>query len=132
MIAEAYLFFLAAEGFGTVGTDLFLGHQPDKPDNCITSYDTVPPILPESQGLQVDYMTCQVLVRNHNYAQARGTLSAIHKGIVGFSGVMGIHAVTAVFVESPPASIGRDEKGRAEWSAHYRFRVASQGDTYRI
>jgi hypothetical protein len=132
MIGEAFMGYLAAEGYGTVGDDLFLGFQPDSPDNCITIYDTSPPVLPESQGLQVDNMTCQILVRNEDYLQASDTVQSIHKGIVGFSGTMGEFAVTMVFVDQAPASIGLDEKGRAEWSAHYRFRVISKGDTFRL
>lgn len=132
MIGEAFMSYLAAEGFGTVGTDLFLGFQPDSPANCITIYDTSPPVLPESQGLKVDQMTCQVLVRNDDYLQARDIIQAIHKGIVGFSGTMGTFTVTMTYIDQAPASIGFDEKGRAEWSAHYRFRVASEGDKYRI
>jgi len=132
MIGEAFMSYLAAEGFGTVGTDLFLGFQPDSPDDCITIYDTAPPVLTESQGLQVDNMTCQVLVRNVDYLQARDTIADIHHKIVGYDGVMGNFDVTAVFIEQAPASIGLDEKGRAEWSAHYRFRVASEGDKFRI
>lgn len=132
MIGEAFMRYLAAEGYGTVGADLFLGFQPDSPDNCITIYDTSPPVLPESQGLQVDQMTCQVLVRNKDYLQARDSIAAIHRDIVGYDGTMGGFDVTAVFIDQAPASIGQDEKGRAEWSAHYRFRVASEGDKYRI
>lgn len=132
MIGEAFMSYLAAEGFGTVGTDLFLGFQPDSPANCITIYDTSPPVLTESQGLQVDNMTCQVLVRNVDYLQARDTIADIHHQIVGYDGIMGGYDVTATFIEQAPASIGLDEKGRAEWSAHYRFRVASEGDKYRI
>lgn len=132
MIGEAFMRYLAGEGYGTVGDDLFLGFQPDSPANCITIYDTSPPVLPESQGLKVDQMTCQVLVRNDDYLQARDIIQAIHKGIVGFSGTMGEFTVTAVFIDRTPASIGLDEKGRAEWSAHYRFRVASEGDTFRL
>lgn len=132
MIGEAFMRYLAAEGYGTVGDDLFLGFQPDSPDNCITIYDTSPPVLPESQGLQVDNMTCQVLVRNEDYLQARDIMGAIHHKIVGYDGLMGDFDVTAVFIEQAPASIGLDEKGRAEWSAHYRLRVISTGDTYRV
>lgn len=132
MIGDAFLSYLASEGYGTAGDDLFLGFQPDSPDNCITIYDTAPPVLTESQGLQVDNMTCQVLVRNVDYLQARDTIADIHHKIVGYDGVMGNFVVAAVFIEQAPASIGPDEKGRAEWSAHYRLRVISTGDTYRV
>lgn len=132
MIGEAFMFYLQDQGRGTVGEDLFLSFQPDMPDDCIVIYDTSSPVLEESQGLQVDNMTCQVLVRNADYLQARDTIAAIHRDIVGYDGTMGGLDVTAVFIDQAPASIGQDEKGRAEWSAHYRFRVISKGDTFRI
>lgn len=132
MIGEAFMFHLETKGRGTVGKDLFLSFQPDMPDDCIVVYDTSPPVLDESQGLQVDNMTCQVLVRNTDYLQARDTIAAIHRDIVGYDGTMGGFDVTAVYIDQAPASIGQDEKGRAEWSAHYRFRVISKGDTFRI
>lgn len=132
MIGEAFMFYLQDQGRGTVGQDLFLSFQPVSPDNCIVIYDTSPPVLEESQGLQVDNMTCQVLVRNKDYLQARDSIAAIHRDIVGYDGNMGGFDVTIVQVDQAPASIGQDEKGRAEWSAHYRFRVISKGDTFRI
>lgn len=132
MIGDSFLHYLQAAGKGTAGIYLFLGHQPDSPANCITVYDTAPPPLDESQGLTVDNMTVQVLVRDEDYLAARDTIAGIHRAIVGYDGRMGDYDVTAVFIETAPASIGRDEKGRAEWSAHYRLRVLSQGDTFRI
>lgn len=135
MIADAVASYLQAQGHGARDTDLFLGFQPDKePDNCITVYDEAAPALPESHALQVDMFGVQVLVRNTDYLAARDALLAIHKDLAGFGGgalVAGTPEITAVFIDTPPATIGRDQRGRSEWSAHYRFRVLSTGDTYR-
>lgn len=132
MIGNAFLNWLSSQGYGTLGESLFLGFQPSEPHNCMTVYDTTPPVLEESQGLAVDNWTVQVLVRDEDYGPARDKLMAIHKSILCFSGSIGGHEVTSVFVDVAPSSIGRDEHNRAEWSAHYRFRVLSVGDTHRL
>lgn len=132
MIAEELALYLQEQGHGQQNTDLFLGFQPDSPDNCVTVYDTSAPVLGDSHALSVDQLGVQILVRNTSYSEARDLIMLIHRDLVGFGGIpfVGL-TIHALFIEVSPASIGRDDKGRSEWSAHYRMRVESLGDRYR-
>lgn len=134
MIAEQLALYLQANGVAVQNTTLFLGFQPDSPDNCVTVYDETSPIIEESHALDVDQFGVQVLVRNISYTGARDKTMEIHRLLAGFGGVPfvdGGDIVHALFVDIPPAPIGRDDNGRSEWSAHYRMRVKSTGDLYR-
>lgn len=134
MIAEELAKYLQAKGHGTQNEDLFLGFQPAFPVCCVTVYDETAPVADESNALSVDLFGVQVLVRNSTYTGARDKILEIHKDLVGFGGgtfVDGGKLVHAVFISTTPASIGRDENGNSEWSAHYMVRVESSGDSYR-
>lgn len=135
MIAEDLINYLENEGFGTIGTDLFLSFTPDNPDNSITCVDEIPPTLPESNCLSIDMFTVQILVRNNNYTIAKNQSINIHKKIVGFGGQSLIengNIVSYITINTMPTSIGRDEKGRSSWSSHYNLRVESENDSYRL
>lgn len=135
MIAEDLMNFLGNEGFGTVNTNLFLAFMPDSPNNCLIVRDMPAPNLSESDSLSVDMYTVQIITRNENYITARDLLQSIHKRIVGFGGeslVVGGDIVSYITINTQPTSIGKDEKGRNEWSGHYNLRVQSTNDTYRL
>jgi hypothetical protein len=134
MIAQELAEYLEDEGLGTVGVDIFVGYQPDTPDNCIVLYDESAPTLSESQAQTVDLLGVQVLIRNTVYATAGGKAFTIHKNIIGFGGdsfIEGGSVVTDLYVVNSPVSIGRDSQNRNEWSSHYSMRVQSTGDKYR-
>lgn len=134
MIADEVLSYIENEGLGTSGTDLFLGFQPDETDDCVTFYDETAPVAPESNAIATDQFGVQIIVRNSSYSTARDLMMAIHRKIIGFGGeklVSGGHDVGSCFILSSPASIGRDDKNRNEWSVHYVFRVESEGDAFR-
>lgn len=134
MIAEEMALYLQTMGHGAQGKNLFLAFQPDSPDNCITVYDESTPAPEESNALSVDEFGVQIIVRNVSYTHARDKILAMHKDLVGFGGMPFISEgkwVHAVFITTAPTSIGQDEKGRSEWTAHYRVRVESQGDLFR-
>ncbi len=134
MIAEELALYLQANGHGTQGTDLFLNFQPDSPDNCVVVYDETAPTPEESHALSVDQFGVQIIVRNVVGTTARNNLGNIHKELAGFGGspfVAGGSEAHALFIVTAPVSIGLDDKGRAEWTAHYRVRVESVGDLFR-
>ena len=135
MIAEDVGKWLEEEGHGVVGDTLFLGFQPNLPHNCITVYDEAVPLTEDSHALSVDEYGVQLLARNLSYTTARDVLVAIHKKLSGFGGSKLISTgseISAVFIEMPPESIGTDPQNRSEWTAHYRFRVTSSNNTYRL
>ncbi len=134
MIAEELALYLQARGHGTQNTDLFLNFQPDSPDECITIYDETAPALEESHALSVDQFGVQIIARGTISTAVRDKLMEIHRDLAGFGGegfVAGGSVVHALFITSPPTSIGMDDKGRAEWTAHYHMRVESVGDLFR-
>ena len=133
MMAEAVARYLAAQGEGTWGTDLFLAVQPDEPDDNVTFMDEGTAALPESQALQVDQVGVQVLVRAAAYEDARSKIWSIHKKLLGFGGELytGFPIVSMIGIQSIPQYAGPDERSRHEWSAHYTVRFVSTGDQWR-
>jgi len=125
MMGEYVAKFLAQKGHGAYGGDIFLGFQPDEVDNCLTVYDESTPVLPESHGLGVDQFGIQILVRDNSYTAARDKAMAVYHDLAAFGGQFEPNApqVTNVFVDGVPTSIGKDEKGRNEWTMHFRLRV---------
>jgi len=134
MIAEQFALYLHTQKYGTQNLDLFVAFQPNEPANCIIVYDESVSVSSDSHAVSVDEFGVQVLVRNTVYGTARDKSMMIHKALVGFGGrsfVIGGLVVSAVFIVTTPTSIGKDDKGRNEWSAHYRVRVESKGDAFR-
>ena len=136
MIADNFIDWLELKGFGIVGTNLFDNFQPDSPDNLISTYDVNAPAISESSSLSVDQYAIQVIVRNTSKELAKYIIKDLHKKFMGFSGrlIENGELISMVFNDTPPYSIGKDENGRHEYSAFYRFRVvtdASDND-YRL
>lgn len=135
MIADDFIRWLQAEGFGTVGTNLFDNFQPLDPDNCITAIDDDAPQIDESSSLKIDQFGLQVITRNSSKAQAKTIAYNIHKAFMGFGGeslISGGPVVSAVFVDQPPQNMGKDNKNRTEYTVNYNCRVQSTGDKYRL
>lgn len=135
MIAEELALYLEAKNHGTKNVNLFLNFQPDSPDNCVTVYDTSAPAIDESNAFSVDQFGIQIIVRNIASDEASNKIMNIHKSLAGFGGEKFIKdgvMVHALFITSSPSSIGIDEKGRSEWSVHYRLRVASGENLFRF
>ena len=136
MIADNFTDWLELKGFGIVGTNLFDNFQPDSPDNLISTYDVNAPAISESSSLSVDQYAIQIVIRNTSKELAKYIIKDIHKKFMGFSGrlIENGELISMVFNDTPPYSIGKDEHGRHEYSAFYRFRVvtdASDND-YRL
>ena len=123
--------YLQAQGLGTLGEDFFVGFQPDTPNDCVTFYDEAAPIYDPSHGLAVDQFGVQVLVRNESYFLANDLTMEIHSHLVAFGDdkfVSDGPEIWVVMLQTNPGSIGKDNQGRNEWSAHYLVRAESLGD----
>lgn len=132
MLAEALMDYVAGQSFGTVGTDMGVGYQPDTPDRFIAFFDESAAVIEDSQAYGVDNCGVQIIMRSADYVDARDTLQLIHKAIVAFSGDLGDGTtVTAIFISQNPAWIGRDKRERHEWSSHYDIRFQTAGDAFR-
>lgn len=133
MIGEYVKDYLVAEGYGTYGTDLFLGFRPDDPNNLTVLYEETAPPLAESQGYAIDTMGIQVLVRNKDYSTARTKLKEAHKLLAGFRGTLATGAphVRETYITTTPSSIGSDENNRKLWTAHYALTYAATETEFR-
>lgn len=135
MIANDFIHWLENNGFGTCGTNLFDTIQPANPDNCITAFDDSAPSLSESSSLSVDLVGLQIIVRNSTAANAKSIIKSIHANFIGFGGsplITGGDKITASYVDQNPRSLGKDEKGRTEWTVTYNVRVQSKNNQYRL
>lgn len=63
----------------TFQTDLFVGREPSKPDNCVTIFDTpgYPPMLTLGNDSQYYYPSVQIRVRNRDYQDGYALISSI-------------------------------------------------------
>lgn len=112
--------FLAAHGIGTVMVDIFVGHQPDSPVNCVTVIDTggmAPPIDFDSKK-----PTFQILVRNTSYSAGHILLDSIRDllhNLYGLTLVTGGNYFHSINAMSEGGHIGRDEAGNDEFSMNF-------------
>lgn len=114
--------YLAANGIGTVGTDIFLGILPDVPDSCCGLFEAggMAPYraFRSAPGQPVaERPRLQVICRDNefDYSDARtkaGSINALLEGLgdVTLSGCryLWIGAV------APPSLMGRDDSGRVQ------------------
>jgi len=111
--------FLQSQGIGTLGTDIFLGLMPDKPDNCIALFEYAgePPDLHSS----LEYPGLQVLVRNESYAAGRQKIEQVRSVLHGLTEAM-INGRRYLLVQAKqsPESLARDENGRAVFVCNFR------------
>lgn len=138
MIAEhAAMYAELVLSLGKGGVNIFWDFAPDTDVFVLCFYDAKTWEAAESSALAVDQFGCEVFSRSKSSREARDKIRAWHKGIMGFSGLMADEAgnnvqVTYVDVDMNPHSFGRDEKNRAVYTARYRFRVESCGDSFRL
>ncbi len=138
MIADEFCQWLENNDFGTFsdGGNIYDNFQPESPSNQITVFDYQAPSIDESSSLSVDQLGIRVLVRNTQKNEAKTILMNIHKSFIGFGGCSLIdeseNVVTASFVDIIPFGIGKDDKGRHEYTASYRLRVQTKDNKYRL
>jgi len=71
--------YLEDQSVGTVGTNIFVGQQPDSPANCVTIIDTGG--LRPDIDLPTKKPTFQVLVRNTDYATGAAKLTSVRNAL---------------------------------------------------
>lgn len=134
-IAYDMLKYLESKGIGTENVDLFINFEQEDPNNLIVFFDESAPGLSESSCLNIDLQGLQIIVRNENVFTAESKLKNIHKKIVGFGGeslVSGGDVISYIIVETSPFSLGKDDKGRNKWTAHYNVRYQTENDDFRL
>lgn len=118
--------YLQAQGVGAVGTNIFWGQLPDSPDACIALYETggfqPPAELPEAEP------TIQIRARAASYTAAQTTIWAAFNALFPKTTDSKTLAVNSRMVHvqalQSPASIGKDQKGRAEFVVNFKFNMA--------
>jgi hypothetical protein len=111
---------LQTAGKGTVGTNIFKGEMPDTPDNCVALYETggYPPEIVAT----IDYPTFQVRTRNTDYSTGRAKAQEISDVLHGLTETtLGTTHYLLIRAMQAPASIGRDEKKRWEFTQNYKI-----------
>lgn len=125
-VANEVATYLANQGLGTLGTDVFVGHQPKGStyDNCITVYHT--------QGGQPDIYiptaepSFQIIVRNKVYetglSKVNSIVDELHQKRNAYL-VSGETYFMFILLETEPYHIGMDEQERHEWTLNFYSRT---------
>ena len=99
----------------TFATDLFIGKEPSKPDNCVTLYDyggRPPRLTFDRQNYY--YPSVQVRVRNNDYRAGWALIQDIADFLHGLSNeTLDGTLYTVIYVSSGPAFITWDGNSRA-------------------
>lgn len=122
MMADDVADYLEAQGIGTVGTDIFIGHMPDSPANCIAVIQSggEPPELVGQINDQIERPRLVVRVRNTSYAsgaaKANSVLKALHTaGEVSLNG----HRYLFIRAVGSVNQLGRDHELRSLFSVEF-------------
>lgn len=116
--------YLATNGVGTVGTDLFKGYLPESPNACVSVLDTggsqPDPDIPTKEP------TFQIMIRSTNYSTGRSKLDTIRSllhqedNIELVSGQTYFYFILAI---SEGGHLGRDDNGRDLFSINFHCRT---------
>jgi hypothetical protein len=112
---------LAAQGFGTVGTNIFVNYKPPTPDNLIvvSGYaGQAPERTHDTSGNARP--SVQVWVRNTSAANGRTIIGNIWNNLDGLSNItLSSTFYPAIDAISSPESTGKDENGRQEYATNF-------------
>jgi len=123
-ILEAVGNYLVAQGYGTLGTDIFLGLMPDKPDVCIGVYENEGGTPDFTMGnVLFDNPSIQIIVRSapEDYPTARDTAQSIRLLLSQVSNAT-LSGITVLRI-APVSSLlpmGGDTNDRPHVSANFR------------
>ena len=102
------------------GKDLFIGQEPEEPDNCLTIYDTGGG--EQNAKLALDESTIQIRARHHMYMNAYEWLEDMRILLEGRAGqVIAGAKYIGYWAMSAPMFIERDMKHRALWTINFRI-----------
>lgn len=108
-----------------LGSNLFVGREPDGPDNCVTIFDTPggpPHTVIGSVGNDYYYPTIQIRVRNNDY---RIGYNLAHDIMVALHGrtneTWGSTAYTLIKAMADPAELDWDENDRVRFVVNFEL-----------
>ena len=115
--------YLAAQGIGTEGTDLFIGAMPDSPDACVAiyQYSGLTPIKAmgiAAGGYVFERPRVNVRVRSTTFVAGQAKAQDVFDKLGGYSndGVPGIVFVDAL---QSPFQLGPDENNRQLFGCNF-------------
>lgn len=127
--------YLSEKNAGVFGETLFRSTRPDTdgvPDNCIIVYDETGIVKDYQSDYNSDSAGLMVMARG-NYTYAYSKIWECHNLICGLNGIeTDDYYITATQVQSTPAQIDIDDRGRRIYTAHYIFTITRKANENRI
>lgn len=117
---------LEDQGRGTRGTNIFIGQEPDSPDNTVTIWELMGrepynTMGPSGTAPYVKRPNFMIGVRNTSYASAQTLADQIFSDLHWFKGTIDSTSYLLIRALNQPYSMGVDENKRAQ--LHCNFRV---------
>lgn len=110
-----------------LGKNLFIGHEPESPQNCVTLYDTGG--LEQNPKLAYDNLFVQIRSRNKNYGQGYNLLDTIRRHIEGgIEQVVNGSNYLGFYTETAIAFLERDVNARSIFTVNMRVTVEPSED----
>jgi len=110
---------LQNNSIGTLATDLFVAHAPEKPNTCIAVIDTggVKP----SAYIPIKEPTFQVFIRSADYTTGKTLCDSVRTALHGKVGYLINNETYFYFIHliSEPGHLGKDENGRELFSINF-------------
>ena len=103
--------------------NLFVGREPEAPDNCVTIFDT--PGYPPALGLTnqgYEYPSIQIRVRNRKYVDGWSIIEGIKNALHGiaqetWNGTL----YSLIYCSNGPALLDWDDKGRVRFIINFNI-----------
>ncbi len=115
--------YLADQGVVVVtgaGTNCFVGHYPDDPDNIVAVLGLEGGQLPNANVREFEYPRFQVIIRNTDYETGGTKLRDIRNALHARIGItFDNYHVLRLHCQQEGGPIGRDEAGRYEFSINF-------------
>jgi len=124
-IAEVLEAYGESSGLGLdYATDLFIGKEPDKPNDCVTIFDTpgYPPYLSISGETGYEYPSIQIRVRSIKYTTGWALIEAIKTVLHGMNQTtVNGTLYTVIYCSSGPALLDWDDNGRVRFIINFNL-----------
>lgn len=115
--------YLEDKNVGTVGTDLFMGFMPDKPDNCVALFEYAGEPMELTMGSgdpTLERPGLQVRVRNTSYSAARSKIEDVVDAFHGLANqTLSGTRYLLIKANQSPESLGLDQNNRSEFVVNF-------------
>lgn len=128
-ILESVGNYLAANGHGTLGTNLFLSRMPESPDVCVTVYENeggIPDFTMGSSGAFMDEPAIQIIVRGapETYATVQQEADSIRRLLSQVANqTLSGQYVLRIYPSGSLLPMGLDEMDRPLISVNFRAKL---------